>query len=231
MKCLFLMISCLIALGCGPVESTGAAGGSSSSVSSSGTGGSEAAPTGKSKAIEAFQASRRATQQDPMVLAVIDAQTATADMVSLEPMTESARVQSVIDWTLLTYCTAWAAHAGVTWEPTQGTHAPAQAGFEAAAFESAAHDARAKLAPQTWDQAWSGFEAGFLATQASVVGIPSEWTEERKGMLQGALHCAYIGSVASGATDISSALASIGPVGAKLFEAENSEFDALVTQK
>ncbi len=229
---LVMMIMCVVAIGCGSEPIAGAGGGSTSSASS-GTGGTggESVPHGKSAAILAFNGSRRATQQDPAVLAAIDAQTASADMVSLDPLVEAARVQSVIDWTLEVYCVTWADYAKVTWSPTSGKHAPKQAGVEAAAFEAAAMGVRSKLGPQAWDQAWGGFEAGFLAAQASVQGIPSEWTEERKGMLQGALNCAYVGAVASGAADIGAALASIGGIGGQLFAAENVEFGQLVAQQ
>lgn len=228
MKTIFFamcMTAVMMALGCGSAETTGGSG--STTASTSGSGGTDTT-VGKSPAIEAFQASRRATQQDPQILVVLDAQTGTAAMVSIAPSTEAARVQSVIDWTLDVYCRAWATHAGVTWAPSAGTHSPAQAGFESAAFQAATQAARDALPVQSWEAEWAGFEAGFEAAEAGVPGIPAEWTEERKGMLQGALDAAYIGAVKSGAADIAAALASIGPIGGELFAAENDEFAALV---
>ena len=151
-------------------------------------------------------------------------------MISLAPAVEAERVQSVIDWSLVVYMQAWRDHAGIsatTWSPSSGLHTPEQAGLEAQGFDAAAQAARANVPPQSWDQAWAGFEAGFLAAQGAVKGIPVEWVEERKGMLAGALSCAYLGAVAAGATTIEEALSSIGPIGVQLFAAENAELAAL----
>lgn len=218
MRLSMMVCAVLVALtmGCGPIEGPGQSGG-----------GEAPAAMGKSPAIEAFQASRRATQQDPAVLATLDAQTATAVSVSLEPAVEAARVQSVIDWTLSAYCQAWAFHAGVGWISGTSPRTPAAAGKEAAGFQAATQAARDLLPLQLWEDEWAGFEAGFLAAEAGVPGIPVEWVAEREGMLQGALDAAYLGAVKAEAQDISAALASIGPIGVKLADAENAEFNIL----
>jgi hypothetical protein len=228
-----VVLACVALAACGsdPTAATGTTGdaSSSSASASSGTGG-EVPALGASPAIVAFQDSRKATQQDPAIVAAIDAQTATANMVDLSPDVEARRVAYVLDWTVDDYEQAWADHAGFTFAPGQAPRSPAQAGVDSKAFEDAATATLAALPAQSWDAQWDGFTAGFLAAQATVKH-PVEWTEARAHMLPGALKAAKIGAIKAGAADINAAFASIGPVGAKLSAVETKGFDALAAMK
>ncbi len=227
-----VVCSAILSGACAPDESSGVTGGdgggvSASASSSSGTGG-EVPATGKSPAIEAFQASRRAAHQDPAEIAAIDAQTATAAMVDISADVEAKRVQYVLDWTIDDVEQPFGQMANVNFDRGGAPRAQDDAESTSASFASNAAMVLGKLPEQPWDAAWVTFCAEFITAQSAVVR-PAAWANVSDTSVRGALDSMKIIAIYGGAKNIEEALASNGGIRAQITKNENDAFRALVS--